>query len=389
MKQLSMWLLGLAVFGGPLALAADPTLPPPPAPSATPNAGCCAPQVPCLGNCCDNCGCGCEHQGGLIGGVGFYLVQPYFSNNPAYNVSVINATAITGGSTGTPPPLLSTSRQDISHDMDIAPEIWLGYISDSGFGFRTRFWYFRQDTSQSLDVPTAAANTNTIPIITSAAPLGLQIFSTNIGSNAIFDATSKLDMQVWDLEALQDIRSGSWDLLLAGGLRLAHINQEYNAFASAGVGGATPVSESLTSSRSFTGAGPVVGLEARRYFGNSGLAFYSKACGALLFGSDKQNGIASTPGFAYAGIPPLSAVASDHRDRVMPVGEIEIGLEAGRNVGRSRLFGQIALVAQDWFGAGNASHSVSGAIEGFSIASSSADSDLGFLGLAFRLGINY
>jgi len=274
MKRLSTWLMGLAVFGTSVALA-DPTLPPPSATSTVPNAGCCAPQVPCLGNCCDNGGCCCEHLGGLIGGGGLYLVQPCFSNNPSYAV-VSSPTTVGGAST--------ISRVDVNQHMDVAPEIWLGYIGDNGFGGRARWWYFRQDSSQSLAFPAASGGT-TIDVF-SAAPLGVPVHAFNDDGPLTFNDTTKLQLDVFDVEALQDIQVAGFDLLFSAGLRFAHINQQYNAF-----GTFTEVVEPLSSvisSHSFNGLGPVVDLEARRAIGNSGLVLYGCARGALLFGSEHQ-----------------------------------------------------------------------------------------------------
>ena len=84
-------------------------------------------------------------------------------------------------------------------------------------------------------------------------------------------------------------------------------------------------------------------------------------------------------------------VANDHRDIGMPVAEAELGLEYGRTVGPSRFFGQIALVGQEWFGAGGASRSSIDVLPGGALSGAShvSDSDLAFLGLLVRAGVNY
>ena len=81
----------------------------------------------------------------------------------------------------------------------------------------------------------------------------------------------------------------------------------------------------------------------------------------------------------------------------MPIGELEGGVEYGQTVGRSWLFGQVALVGQEWFGAGSASRSSTDIIPGgkasvssnFSTTSHVGDSDLAFFGLLLRAGVNY
>jgi hypothetical protein len=413
MKQLSLWLVCAAMFASSMAMAADPTgdtpgvtnlsPPAPPAQSGMPaqagktasasEAACCTPcpatccpaasscepKVPCLTNSGGDSGCGCDHRGGIVGGVGMYWLQPYFSNNPSYGVVSVPAGFNTTAATST------TSHVDVSHNMDVAPEIWLGYIGDNGFGFRARWWYFRQDTSQSLTSGASplTGSDNLTSAALSAAPLGVGVEADNASGPFSFSVTTKLQLQVWDFEALQDIQVAGFDLLFSGGLRFAHINQEYNAWDNE-AGATNPVS-AVTSANSFDGLGPVVALEARRALGNTGLAVYGRTRGALLFGSEHQSAFGINLSEASGG----NVNASDSHDRVMPVAELELGVEYGQRIGNMRLFGQIALVGQDWIGAGNASRSNTLNAAGIPEGGSTADSDLAFLGLAFRLGVNY
>jgi WD40 repeat protein len=85
-------------------------------------------------------------------------------------------------------------------------------------GGRVRWWYFRQGSSQSLDLPAATAGGPVTLLQTNK----LATFSNN-GVSLSFANTSKLDLQVWDLEALQDVQVGHFDLLFSGGVRLAHL----------------------------------------------------------------------------------------------------------------------------------------------------------------------
>src|SRR5262249_34448106 len=138
-----------------------------------------------------------------------------------------------------------------------------------------------------------------------------------------------------------DYMVGRWDFLLSAGVRLTHIDQAYNAFVP--VAGAS----TLLSGHSFHGIGPTLSVEARRGFGDSGLFWYASARASVVFGSASQS----------ATLPDQNVNALDHRDIGMPIGEVEIGLEYGFAVRCARLFGQIALVGQDWSGAGSASRS--------------------------------
>jgi hypothetical protein len=311
----------------------------------------------------------------FVGGLGIYLVQPYFANNPA--VTVVRSI----GDIQT-----QIDRTDLRHHMNVAPELWLGYVGESGFGARLRWWYFRQGTSVAFDAPPGTDDDNVF--FESAAPLGLTAFTDNEGQAASVAVTSKLQLQVWDLEGTQTLRNGSWDLQLSGGLRLAHITQQYNAYVVGDSGGddGGPISASLESGHSFHGVGPMVGLNARRPITDSGLAWFGIIRGALLFGSAKQNALDTFTGGAD---PAEITTAQDHRTRVLPVCELELGVEYKRNMDWVQAFGQLALVGQNWFGAGNASRSTQANAFGLPFGGSIVDNDLGFFGFAMRLGVDY
>jgi hypothetical protein len=70
------------------------------------------PMVPCPESC-DN-GSGCQLHGGIIGGVGINLVQPFFTDNLSYQSTLMTNTGAVG------------SRVDVSHHVDVAPELWRG-----------------------------------------------------------------------------------------------------------------------------------------------------------------------------------------------------------------------------------------------------------------------
>lgn len=372
-------LLGLVFLGLPvgLASAADPQPPlakgpagnemvkAPQAADATPAV--LPPQAVVSGyECFPNCNPATERTG-LIGGVGLYLIQPYFDNNMAFGLQ-----ATTGRSSGAIPPgspgVRTDIRVDISHHVEAAPQVWLGYLGESGLGGRARWWYFRQGSNQSVTAPTGAGANGIL--IFSAAPLGLSLLNAQS-----MEVTSKLELQAADLEALYDIRAANWDLLVAGGVRLASIDQTYSAFV--------PQSfmSAVLSRNYFQGVGPTLALEARRALGSSALSLYASGRGSVVFGSAHQ----------VATVPDQNERAQDHRDLGMAIGEAELGLEYSRNLGRSQLFGQIAFVGQEWFGAGSASRSSVNVLPGggFIGAAYTGDSDLAFLGLSIRLGVNY
>lgn len=301
--------------------------------------------------CCDPCG-------KVIAGAGLYLIQPFYSNNPA--VSFFQQ--------GTGPG----SREDVRQHIGTAPLFWFGYMFEGGLGVRARWWYFRQWTEQSYELTPPAVGTVTT---VSAAPLGSVIILDNAQAFAV---TTRLQLNVVDLEGFQDTTLGSWNLLFAGGIGYTDLRQNYNAFALGAPGARnTP----LFSRRSFTGLGPVMALEARRQLFDSGFNLYSSARGRILFGSAEQT---------VTGGPELNGEQRSGQSALLPVGELELGVEYGRMFGRSRLFAQAAMIGQEWLGAGNSSGAVRGGPPTtIPIFGSEDHSNLGFFGASFRLGLNF
>src|SRR5262249_46278724 len=100
-------------------------------------------------------------RAGVIAGVGIYLMQPYFQNNPAYTVFTEDQIARPDPATGKinfnkpNKDTLSESadRVAVHSHMEVAPLVWLGYVNDDGFGGRVRWWTFREGTSQTMALP--------------------------------------------------------------------------------------------------------------------------------------------------------------------------------------------------------------------------------------------
>ncbi|MBY0523270.1 MAG: hypothetical protein K2R98_07720 [Gemmataceae bacterium] len=382
--------------------AASPLVPPPvlaPADVCVPSSGAAA---------CD--------RGGLIGGVGIYLIQPFFQHNPAY--TVFTQTQVTRPPFNPNMPNTDTlgekaERVSVHSHMAVAPLVWLGYVNDDGFGGRVRWWTFREGTSQTMNLPPFVGdifigNTTAIPgnpshpviavtgtqaTVSSAAPLGLQSFGNTVGIQhgaeaTSFTVTTELYLQVGDLEAVQDFQAGGCDFLIAGGVRLAKINQTYNAYDAQS--GSPLALRTLQSSYNFKGIGPTLALELRRPIADSSLSLYGTARGSIVFGDAQQN--ASFTGQELRNDDPNPQFATQHRVRAIPTGELEAGVEYGRTVGSSRLFGQIGLVGQEWFGAGSASRSTNATVQTTLrpvLGGAPIDSNIAFLGVSFRIGFDY
>ena len=276
---------------------------------------------------------------------GVYLMMPVFESNPAF---VVNSN---GG---------NVRRQvDFNHHLDAAPNVWLGYVSERGWGVRGRWLQFDHGSS---------AGYNSLPgeTITGISALGLG----RVPVNGAVASSSKLAINVLDFEATCSIETAKWVHLLGMGVRDTHMSQDYRATLS---NANTQVT--LNSGHNLNGAGPDFSLETKRRIGESGFAIYGQMHGAILFGRAKEIYTA-----VNNGVP--QQFTRSQAD-VLPVGELEFGVEYQRNVGRTRLFVQAGFQGQVWWGGGNASNL--DAI-GFNSASNSS---FGFVGLALRGGVRY
>ncbi len=300
----------------------------------------------------------------------------------------------------------SIRRKDFDPELDLAPRVWLGWQSADGVGVRGRFWRFHQQLDEFVFNPAPGANGEAGAVeVFSADPLGLAIQSPgpllsgqlNVGGNvANFNGSgadflmiqSSLELWTIDLEATEEGRLGRWRFLGGAGLRYAHLSQSYNAYRFnrdnvPGVANVEADAAVLLSGHQFKGIGPTATLEVKRPLADSGFALYGQARGSMLFGKSKQRAhlAAVVSGTATGGGLPAGPfretafidAAADHDD-VLPVVELEAGIEWARDLRRSQVFIQTGVLAQNWFGAGGAS---------------TEEGNLGFLGLSLGVGLRF
>lgn len=296
---------------------------------------------------------------------GLYLLQPAWKHNPAFVTSGVNG----GGN-------VTSSQQDFDYSLQLAPRFHLGWTNSSGFGVRAGWW------GMAVSSSTNATDASLTGLIASAAPLDEAIFSTGTAAapTQLF-FTSKLRMEIWDLEATQSFPMGPWTFMAAGGARYAHLSQGYSATE---VNAAGAVVQAVDSGHSFTGVGPTVALGASRQLGNSNLFVFSSARGSLLFGSSKSSAL-------FTNIAGFTSTDSTHSPNdVLPEGEIEIGVGYSRNVGRSsQFFVQAGVIGQVWFEAGNASRNNNADVLGGNQGGTVSDPNLSLIGFSLRTGFNF
>jgi hypothetical protein len=286
-----------------------------------------------------------ERQGQwtVMGGV--YLWQPIWQSNPAFVI----------GSAGG-----NLSRQiDFSHHVEVAPQVWLGYVSERGWGLRGR-WF---DFDHGASVTYGTASGDTIKAI-SPLPLG-QVAVSGTGF-----ASSNIAFNGFDIQATCSHETAKWSFLTGFGVRYTHLSQDYQATLTS-----PGTAINVGTGHNFNGAGPSFSFEGKRCIGETGFAVYGNVNGAVLFGTAKEDYNVLNNG--------IHQEFSRQPNTVLPIGELEIGAEYSRNVGRARAFVQTGFVGQVWWGGGNASNIDP---NGFTSASSQ---NFGFVGLSLRAGIRY
>jgi hypothetical protein len=275
---------------------------------------------------------------------GVYLMQPVFETNPAF---VVNSA---GGN--------ATRQVDFSHHLEGSPNVWLGYFNERGWGVRAKWFQFDHDANANY----VAAPGETVTGISS---FGLG----RIPVNGAISASSNLAINAADFQGTRSYENGCWSHLLGLGIRYTHMSQDYRATLA---NGNTRID--LNSGHDFNGVGPSFAVETKRRISESGFAIYGQLNGAILFGHANE---------AYSavnnGAPQLF---TRDETRVLPVGEMELGGEYQRNMGRAKLFMQAGFVGQVWWAAGNASNLDP-------LGASASHNNFGFVGMALRAGVRY
>ena len=284
-------------------------------------------------------------------GVGTYFMEPVFQANPAF----IN------GHTSTTTGNAVYHQTDFSQTVNFAPQAWIAFSSDSGWGLRGRWFEFSATGN-------ASGNVGGLGLF---APGGASLSSASTGDP--ISATNVLYCDVVDLEMTYFMGGDCWSLLASAGIRYVHLNQSYSLTVSDAANGSTNV----YSTNNFDGVGPTMSLEGHHRIGHTHFGLYGSARGSIVFGTAHQWGNIADP---VNG----TAVLGGHQTTVLCIGELEGGVEWSRRYGRFGLFAQVGAVGQIWFGGGSASQALS--VDTSNIA---PGSNFGFIGGVVRGGINF
>jgi hypothetical protein len=260
-----------------------------------------------------------ESSGGLVGGFDVLFLRAYGGGYDQWMHAAVS------GSSMTP-----------SNDFEISPRVWLGYVGESGFGVRSRWFQYQHELKA-----------------------GTGVFEDWPGQGQQSEGRNFLDVYAVDIDFMQQIELGCWDVNAGAGIRAGGVKRN----TTLQFGSAAP---STITSR-FEGVGPTIFAELKRPIIGTGLSLVANARGSVLFG----DGAFDHPGLPFG--PDAGKV-----DSVVAVGEIQLGAEYARQLG----YGTTGFVQCLWEGQiwSNASHYLE-------YTNELERADLGLMGIAFNFGI--
>lgn len=296
----------------------------------------------------------CGSSGMFFGGAEYLLVRPRFSEAVA---EVRRTITVNEGDE-------STTQVDQSveypYDYQSSYRLFLGYrLCDCGGEVQFTFWRLQGD-AEVADGPAEVAN-------------GSRIILGQLGNNPcegeFFRARSSVDANLYDLDFTKCIPLDSssccdpcgcprWDVRWMAGVRIADINRnDHNSVDGSNSEDCLGVGDI---DAEFSGAGPRIGLQGRRYLGCDGrMSVYAKGNGAILIGDyDARRVFRNQMGETD---PVVTNIQEDHLTRLIPNGEIEVG-------GSWQIFPHAYLSAgwffQAWFDLGSSQEIVGSSFGG-------------------------
>jgi len=296
---------------------------------------------------------------GFYGGASLYFLKPFLPNNTAYQ-------RVSGVGGGMP----SAQTSDFGWGYQTTPEFWLGWSSPSGLGVRAGYFFFQRVSSTTTtglsagDAATGyinpAPNLTAFPSANFGAP-GIVSANAGLGQD-LLAFQSDLGVRQFDAEATYAWQGRQLFLLASAGLRFLHVDQNYvgalaNSTGSGGVG--IQECQWLSYGHNFDGAGPTMALQGHYRIGDSGFALYGNLRGAMLVGSARSYGYVNInvmdPVGVAGGNQGITSSMASHGDQLMPVVEMELGMEYTFLCSGFAPFVRAGLVNKTYFDAGNAS----------------------------------
>lgn len=296
-------------------------------------------------------GCTGSSCGVMTAGVELTFLQPYFESNPA-------VTQLTSDGNS----LEAFTDIEFAYDVELSPRVWLEFSPDSQVGGRVVWWQF----DHGADPLSISPDDNGFGRISHPDFGDVDLSTTVPGS--IFSTATQLQAWTIDVEGTRKFDSGCWKWLAAAGIRYAEIEQNYLANL---VNAAGNLQGTIDYAHQSEGVGPTLFLRAQRPL-LPGFALFGSARGSLLFG-DSSSRLEAVEDLDLDD--QLTTRRTTNRNDLLPIGEIQVGLQALPPCSDIwQPYFHVALEAQHWGGAGNAS---------------SEDGSLGFFGFNVALGVSW
>jgi hypothetical protein len=277
---------------------------------------------------CDSCGedcggsCGIGRGRGLwYGGVDYLLFRPRYSQA----IAAVRRQETTDTSTF---PTTSTSTDTVIEypfDYSSGFRVAAGYrLVDCGGDFQVAYWRM-VNGANTVQGPADISTNN--PAIDGN-------LKNNPGNGQFLQASTGVTANIFDADFTKCISMGGpcgpcdtcfcprWDLRFFVGARAADISR-YNNNVVAEANGDS-VSFGNINAR-FVGAGPRIGFQTRRYFGQNGFwSVYGRGAQAILIGEYNMSRTLSIP--SDGTVPNQVTNQYDKYSRTIPVTDIELGL---------------------------------------------------------------
>lgn len=276
-----------------------------------------ADGVGCCDDLCSDCSDCCDSGGTFVFEVEALLFKYH------------RADGVRAGSFNNVPP---ATTDDVRFDNEITPRITLGYITDSGLGFRARWWEFDHSGDPVFPGTGVAMDVNTYTI----------------------------DFELFERIHLNDC----WTIELSAGVR-------YNDFEETMV---DPI-PAAARRNTFEGWGGVVGFEATRTLGRWG-GLYARVRGSML-NDDRE----------VRNVRAGDDQNANLRDVTVGTTELALGYEYNRTLQSGTLLvARVGYEWQNWYNYSSSFTPVTTTPPGNPPADFAGPSDVGFSGLTFMVG---
>jgi Legionella pneumophila major outer membrane protein precursor len=279
------------------------------------------PELPtCNSDGCQSCfqdACCPQKCGCWYGGADYLLGKAHFSQG--YAAIICQTTTNTGVTpntstttdTAVPFPFRNTSMF----------RAFMGYhLTQCGGDINFTYWNLQSTAATTIGPADVTGATNII----------LGQAQNNPADGQFLNAQAGVRVNLFDIDFSKYLIYGGpgapgccprWDMRWFAGARIAQVNRFDNNQVTNSDGSATALG---MINANFYGAGPKVGLQIRRYIGESQrLSVYAKGSMSLLLGQFHGTRTQSIPGDTFTPTSITSAV--DNTSRVIPVTDIEVG----------------------------------------------------------------